>query len=114
MSDYYNLATHALSIHDQLPTCTLNYNYTARYFAIPFLVLHVNFNLLLHNKLHLMTVLEVFVYIQANMVYIQANMVYIQANAFICVRSSGRKNLPTEKSYSHWLFLLINTKQNSC
>ena len=55
MSDYYNLATHALSIHDQLPTCTLNYNYTARYFAIPFLVLHVNFNLLLHNKLHLVS-----------------------------------------------------------
>ena len=23
-----------------------------RYFAIPFFVLHVNFNLLLHNKLH--------------------------------------------------------------
>ena len=58
MSDYYNLATHALSIHDQLPTCTLNYNYTARYFAIPFLVLHVNFNLLLHNKLHFDELLE--------------------------------------------------------
>ena len=32
------------------PYVYLYYNYTARYFAIHFYVLHVNFNLLLHNK----------------------------------------------------------------
>ena len=54
MSAYYNLATYVLSIPTVISslTHTYNYNYTAHYFAIPFNVLHVNFNLLLHNKLH--------------------------------------------------------------